>query len=133
MTIVEIRTERRTQLVDVTEEIRALLQGSDAPLVTLFVPHTTAGIAVQAAGEGARHVAADVESALDGLVDESAPWQHADEGDRNPASHIRATLTASSLTIPLVGGALALGDHQAIFLCEFDGPRTRRILVTPHA
>src|SRR5579884_1465610 len=133
MTTVEIRTERRTQLVDVTDEIRDAVAGSAAPLVTLFVPHTTAGIAVQAAGEGATQVAADIELAFDGFVDELAPWRHAEEGDRNPWSHIRAILTASSLTIPLVDGAPALGDHQAIFLCEFDGPRTRRILVTPHA
>jgi secondary thiamine-phosphate synthase enzyme len=87
---------------------------------------------LQAAGEGARHVAADLEAAFEGLVDEAGRWRHAEEGDRNPWSHVRAALTASSLTIPLDGGAPALGDHQAIFLCEFDGPRRRRIVVTVH-
>jgi secondary thiamine-phosphate synthase enzyme len=133
MRTIEVTTERRTQLVDVTGEVRAAVAGSDASLVSLFVPHTTAGIAVQAAGEGARRVAADVERALDGLVDEAAPWQHLDEGDANPWSHIRAVLTASSLTIPLIEGTPALGDHQAIFFCEFDGPRTRRLLATTHS
>jgi secondary thiamine-phosphate synthase enzyme len=128
----EIETCRRTELVDVTELVRDALGGSEGSLVTLFVPHTTAGIAVQAAGEGARHVAADVEAALDRLVDESGPWRHVVEGDRNPWSHVRAALTASSLTIPLEGGSPLLGDHQAIFLCEFDGPRRRRLLVAVH-
>jgi secondary thiamine-phosphate synthase enzyme len=129
----EIQTDRRTQLVDVTDRVCAAISGSDGALVTLFVPHTTAGIALQASGEGARSVAADVESALDRLVDEGAAWRHVEEGDRNPWSHVRAALTASSVTIPLGGGRPLLGDHQAIFLCEFDGPRLRRLLVSVHA
>jgi secondary thiamine-phosphate synthase enzyme len=128
----EVQSERRTQLIDVTERVRVALTRTDATLVTLFVPHTTAGIVLQAAGDGAAHVAADVETAFDRLVDESGPWRHGDEGDRNPWSHVRAVLTAGSLTIPLEGGALALGDHQATFLCEFDGPRRRRLLVAVH-
>ncbi|MES1247642.1 MAG: secondary thiamine-phosphate synthase enzyme YjbQ [Actinomycetota bacterium] len=129
--ILEIATDRRTQLADVTARVCEAVAGATG-VVTLFVPHTTAGVAVQAAGDGAAHVAADVETALDGLVDEAAPWLHLDEGDRNPWSHIRAVLTASSLTIPLLDGRPALGDHQAIFLCEFDGPRTRRLHVAVH-
>ena len=128
----EVQTDRRTQLVDVTQQVLDALAGTTAPLVTLFVPHTTAGLVAQASGEGAQQVAADVEAALDRLVDESGPWRHVEEGDRNPWSHVRAALTASSLTIPLVDGAPALGDHQAIFLCEFDGPRRRRLLVAEH-
>jgi thiamine phosphate synthase YjbQ (UPF0047 family) len=53
------------------------------------------------------------------------------KGDRNPWAHVRAALTSSSLTIPLVEDKLALGDLQAVFLCEFDGPRAERtVLVT---
>jgi secondary thiamine-phosphate synthase enzyme len=101
-------------------------------LVTLFVPHTTAGIVVQAAGEGAREVAADVESALEVLVSEDWTWRHTEEGDRNPWSHVRSVLTAASITIPIIDGNLALGDHQAIFLCEFDGPRKRQLQIVVH-
>jgi secondary thiamine-phosphate synthase enzyme len=132
MNVVDIQTERRTQLVDITQSIAAAVAGKAGALVTLFVQHTTAGVAVQAAGDGAREVAADIETALDDLVDEDAPWRHLAEGDRNPWSHIRAVLTASSVTIPIVDGSLALGDHQAIFLCEFDGPRLRHVVVTVH-
>jgi secondary thiamine-phosphate synthase enzyme len=125
-----VATERKTQLLDVTDRVRAALQGADGSLVTLFVPHTTAGVVVQAAGPGATAVAADVEAALERLVDESWPWQHVDEGDRNPWSHVRTALTASSVSIPLEKGSLALGGHQAIFLAEFDGPRERTLLIT---
>jgi secondary thiamine-phosphate synthase enzyme len=66
------------------------------------------------------------------LVNEHWPWRHTEEGDRDPWSHVRAALTASSLTISIVDGDLALGDHQAIFLCEFHGPRTRQLHVVTH-
>ena len=125
-----VKTERKTQLLDVTNRVRAALEGVDGSLVTLFVPHTTAGVVVQAAGPGADAVATDVESALDRLVDEDWPWQHVHEGDRNPWSHVRTVLTASSVSIPLEEGRLALGGHQAVFLAEFDGPRERTLLLT---
>jgi secondary thiamine-phosphate synthase enzyme len=123
-------TEQRTQLLDVTDRVAELVAGSDGSLVTLFVPHTTAGVVVQAAGEGASAVAGDVARAFDRLVDEDWSWEHVHEGDRNPWSHVRAALTASSVSVPLVEGRLALGAHQAIFLAEFDGPRQRTIHVT---
>lgn len=123
----KVSTERKTQLLDVTNRVRAELEGSEGALVTLFVPHTTAGIVLQAAGEGASAVAGDIEGALERLVDESWPWEHIHEGDANPWSHVRTALTASSVSIPLDHGRLALGDHQAVFLAEFDGPRERSV------
>jgi secondary thiamine-phosphate synthase enzyme len=125
-----VSTERKTQLVDITEHVEAAIGGTDGSLATLFVPHTTAGIVVQAAGEGARAVAADVESALARIVDESWPWEHVREGDANPWAHVRTALTASSVSIPVVDGRLALGSHQAVFLAEFDGPRERSVYVS---
>jgi secondary thiamine-phosphate synthase enzyme len=130
--ILEVHTERKTQLVDVTAQVRAAVAGTSGRLVTLFVPHTTAGIAVQAVGDGAAEVAADVEAAMERLVAEDWPWRHTSEGDRNPWSHVRAVLTASSLTLPVIDGALSLGRFQAVFLCEFDGPRTRKIQLVTH-
>jgi thiamine phosphate synthase YjbQ (UPF0047 family) len=56
-------------------------------------------------------------------------WKHTAEGDRNPWSHVRSALTASSVTIPLEDGELALGELQVVFFCEFDGPRERKIHV----
>jgi secondary thiamine-phosphate synthase enzyme len=125
----KVETQRRTQLLDVTAQITALVEGVEGSLVTLFVPHTTAGIVLQAAGEGATAVAGDVEAAFDRIVDESWRWEHVHEGDANPWSHVRTALTASSVSIPLEGGRLMLGAHQAVFLAEFDGPRERTISV----
>ena len=132
MTTLEVHTERKTQLVDVTAQIRAAVAGASGQLVTVFVPHTTAGVVVQASGEGATEVAADIEAAMERLVVEGWPWRHTTEGDRNPWSHVRAVLTASSLTLPLIDGDLGLGNLQSIFLCEFDGPRARNINVVIH-
>jgi secondary thiamine-phosphate synthase enzyme len=124
-----VSTTRRTELVDVTAAVQEALGDGQGRLAIVFVPHTTAGLLVQAHGAGATKVARDVETALERIVDESGVWQHTAEGDRNPWSHVRAALTSSSLAIPVTDGRLALGDLQAIFLCEFDGPRTRRLLV----
>ena len=129
MSELKVETQRRTQLLDVTAQITALVEGVEGSLVTLFVPHTTAGIVLQAAGEGATAVAGDVEAAFDRIVDESWSWEHVHEGDANPWSHVRTALTASSVSIPLDGGSLGLGAHQAVFLAEFDGPRERTIRV----
>jgi len=125
-----VETQQRTQLLDVTDRVAALLDGASGSLATLFVPHTTAGIVLQAAGEAASAVASDVAGAFDRLVEEDWPWEHLHEGDRNPWSHVRAALTASSVSIPLDEDGLALGAHQAIFLAEFDGPRERTIRLT---
>jgi len=125
-----VETERRRQLVDVTAQLQALLGEADGSLVTLFVPHTTAGVVVQAAGTGAAAVAGDIESALDRLVDEGWSWEHVHEGDANPWSHVRAVLAGASVSIPLDRGRLALGAHQAVFLAEFNGPRECAVHVT---
>jgi secondary thiamine-phosphate synthase enzyme len=132
MHVIRVETERKTQLVDVTAEVRAAVAGARGAVVTVFVPHTTAGVVLQAAGAGATKVAADLEAAFERLVDERSDWQHSSEGDRNPWSHVRAALTASSVTIPLVDGKLGLSELQAVFLCEFDGPRTRELHVVVH-
>ena len=125
-----IETARRTELLDVTDRVAALVEGEEGSLgslVTLFVPHTTAGIVLQAAGEGATAVAGDTARAFGQIVDERWDWEHVHEGDANPWAHVRTALTASSVSIPLSAGKLGLGSHQAIFLAEFDGPRERTI------
>lgn len=132
MHVIRVETVRKTQLVDVTEAVREAVAGASGAVVTVFVPHTTAGVVLQAAGEGATKVASDLEAAVERIVDEGWDWEHTSEGDRNPWSHVRAALTASSVTIPLVDGELGLSALQAVFLCEFDGPRTREVHVVVH-
>jgi secondary thiamine-phosphate synthase enzyme len=124
-----LETTRKTELVDVTTRVREIVDEEQGSAVVLYVPHTTAGIVVQA--DGGLAVAHDVEAALERIVDEGWEWEHTkEEGNRNPWSHVRAALTASSLTIPLRDGELALGPLQTLFFCEFDGPRSRSLYVT---
>ena len=90
----------------------------------VFIPHTTAGVTIN---EGADpDVARDIESHLAELVPKEAAFEHA-EG--NSDSHIKTVFVGPSCTAPVSGGKLALGTWQAIFLCEWDGPRTRKVEV----
>ena len=122
----QVQTRRRAQLVDITEAVADAVTRSGVAEGTchVFVPHTTAGVTIN---EGADpDVAADIESLLGEIVPKEAAFEHA-EG--NSDSHIKTALVGASCTAPVRGGKLALGTWQAIFLCEWDGPRTRRVEV----
>ena len=98
--------------------------GVDDGVCHVYVPHTTAGVTIN---EGADpDVARDIEARLEHLVPKEADYEHA-EG--NSDSHIKTALVGPSCAAPVRGGKLALGTWQAIFLCEWDGPRTRRVEV----
>ena len=124
----EVRTERKTQAVDITSEIRGALDGTAASAALVYVPHTTAGVVVQERADPA--VRRDLERALERIVGDDWGWEHVEAGEENAPSHIRAALTATSVLVPLRGGDLALGTWQGIFFCEFDGPRRRAVYVT---
>ena len=122
----EVRMRRRAELVDITERVAEAVARSGIADGTchVFVPHTTAGVTIN---EGADpDVAADIESHMTELVPKEAAFEHA-EG--NSDSHIKTVLVGPSCTAPVREGKLALGTWQAIFLCEWDGPRTRRVEV----
>ena len=124
-----VTTERKTQLVDVTDGVRgALADAGEASAALVYVPHTTAGVVVQEHADPA--VARDLERALERIVGEGWGWEHIEAGEENAPSHVRAALTATSLLVPLREGELALGTWQGIFFCEFDGPRRRTVYVT---
>jgi secondary thiamine-phosphate synthase enzyme len=123
-----VRTERRTQLVDITGDVRAAVNGQGGSAALVYVPHTTAGITINEHADPA--VARDFEAALERLVGDGWGWQHVEEGEENAPSHIRASLMGPQVLIPLRDGELALGTWQGIFFCELDGPRTRSVYVT---
>jgi secondary thiamine-phosphate synthase enzyme len=124
-----VRTERRTQLVDITSDVQqAAAELDGAAAVVVYVPHTTAGVKINEHADPA--VARDFESALQRIVSEDWPWQHVEEGEENAPTHIRAAFMGSDVLVPVKDGRLALGTWQGIFLCEFDGPRDRRVYVT---
>ena len=128
----DVRTGEKTQAIDVTREVReALGDAGDAAAALVYVPHTTAGVVIQENADPA--VRRDLERALERIVDDGWEWEHVEAGEENGPSHVRAALTATSVVIPLRDGELALGTWQGIFLLELDGPRTRKVLVTPLA
>jgi secondary thiamine-phosphate synthase enzyme len=128
---ITLRTERRTQLVDITRQVQdALGEPNGARAALVYVPHTTAGVTINEGADPA--VAQDLESALEKVVDDRWDWKHVEDPDGpNAPSHIRASLMSPQILVPLDGGRLALGRWQGIFFCEFDGPRERKVYVTP--
>jgi secondary thiamine-phosphate synthase enzyme len=126
---IRIRTERKTQLLDITGDVQAALDGlSEASAVLVFVPHTTAGVTINEHADPA--VARDFEAALERIVGDDWGWQHIEEGEENAPSHIRASLMGPQVVIPLDAGRLALGTWQGIFFCELDGPCQRSDFVS---
>jgi secondary thiamine-phosphate synthase enzyme len=127
---ISLRTERKTQLVDITAQVQGALDGANGAAAALvYVPHTTAGVTIN---EGADPlVARDLEAALQKIVDDGWPWQHVEDPDGpNAPSHVRGSLIGPQVLVPLDEGKLGLGRWQGIFFCEFDGPRDRQIFVT---
>jgi secondary thiamine-phosphate synthase enzyme len=127
---IEIRTERKTQLVDITEQVQGALEDANGAAAALvYVPHTTAGVTINEGADPA--VARDLEAALQTIVDDGWPWQHVEDPDGpNAPSHVRGSLIGPHVLVPVDGGKLSLGRWQGIFFCEFDGPRERNVFVT---
>lgn len=127
---IHLRTSRRTELRDVTEEIEAAIRESGCTdgVCHVCVPHTTAGILVNEGDDPA--VARDIEATLDRLIPHDGGYKHA-EG--NADSHIKTALISSSETVFIENSRLALGRWQAVFFAEFDGPRARefRLRIVP--
>jgi secondary thiamine-phosphate synthase enzyme len=125
-----LNTERKTQLVEITREVEAALDGAPGVSAALiFVPHTTAGVTINEHADPA--VARDLEAAMQRLVGDDWGWQHIEDGEENAPSHVRAALAGTQVVIPVENGRLALGTWQGVFFCEFDGPRQRKVYVTP--
>ena len=127
---INLKTERKTQLVNITELVQAALTGANGAAAALvFVPHTTAAVTINEHADPL--VAQDLENALQKVVDDGWDWKHVEDPDGpNAPSHVRASLMNSQILVPLDGGKLALGRWQGIFFCEFDGPRDRKVFVT---
>ena len=122
----EVSTRSRAQMVDITSEVQRAVTESGAKEGTchLYVPHTTAGIAINENADPS--VAQDILATLEKAAPQGGSYRHT-EG--NADSHIKATMVGSSETVLVEGGRLLLGTWQGIFLCEFDGPRRRRVLL----
>jgi secondary thiamine-phosphate synthase enzyme len=126
---ISLRTERRTQLLDITPQVEEALNGVDGAAAALvYVPHTTAGVTINEDIDPA--LSGDLESAMEKIVEDGWTWKHDDDDGPNAPSHMRASLMSPEVLVPLNEGKLALGRYQGIFFCEFDGPRDRKVYVT---
>lgn len=126
---ISLKTERRTQLLDITNEVEAALNGANGAAAALvYVPHTTAGVTINEDIDPV--LANDLEEAMEKIVEDGWSWRHDDADGPNAPSHVRASLMSPEVLVPLREGRLALGRYQGIFFCEFDGPRDRKVYVT---
>jgi secondary thiamine-phosphate synthase enzyme len=123
------RTHSHNEVVDVTEQVREVLSESGIKdgQCTVYTPHATAAVTINENADP--NIGTDFLNALRKMVIEHGEWLH-DRIDNNAAAHIKASLIGPSETVPISQGKLELGTWQNIFLCEFDGPRTRKLIVS---
>jgi secondary thiamine-phosphate synthase enzyme len=124
MWTLDVTTRERVSFVDITSEVAARVRDRGDGAVLVYVPHTTAGVTINEDADPS--VRADLGMALERLVPRDLPFSHL-EG--NSDAHTKASLVGSSVTVPVVKGALQLGTWQGIYFAEFDGPRHRRVSV----
>lgn len=124
METVEVSTEERVQIKDITQEVRSAVDIQEG-ISTVFVRHTTAAITINEAEERLKR---DIVDTLEQLIPENAGYEH-DEIDSNADAHLRSMLLNSEVSIPVTEGELALGTWQSIMLFEGDGPRSRTIII----
>lgn len=124
MDALTLSTSRREELVAITRTLQELVQarGWTDGVLTLFCPHTTAGLTVNENADP--DVARDMLGALARLVPEHGDYRHA-EG--NSDAHVKASLMGPSLSLIVSGGRIRLGTWQGVYFCEFDGPRQRTL------
>ncbi len=124
VSLLEVKTSHRNQLLDVMPRIRKFLRDLNAVdgILVLFVPHTTAAVTINENADP--DVKADILSHLSHLIPEDAGFRHV-EG--NSDAHLKSSLVSPSLTVLVSDGEPVLGTWQSVFFCEFDGPRTRKL------
>jgi secondary thiamine-phosphate synthase enzyme len=122
----EIQTSSRTQLIDITSQVKAFLRSVEisSGVIVVYVPHTTCGITINENADPS--VKEDISTFLSRIIPLNGQYSHA-EG--NSDAHIKASITGSSVTVIVESGSLILGTWQGIFLAEYDGPRKRSILI----
>jgi secondary thiamine-phosphate synthase enzyme len=123
---IEVSTNDRTELVDITSQVRKVVRdsGIDEGSCFVYVPHTTAAVTINENADPT--VKRDILMILDRVIPFSDDYHHA-EG--NSAAHIKSTLVGSSERMIIRDGELILGRWQGVFFCEFDGPRSRRVTI----
>lgn len=126
ITTLSVKTSSHGEFVDITSEVTAIVKksGEEDGLAVIYVPHTTAGITINEHADPS--VASDMLKTLDQIVPWNNNYQHS-EG--NSAAHIKASMMGSAVRVIIESGKPVLGTWQGIFFCEFDGPRSRKVIV----
>jgi secondary thiamine-phosphate synthase enzyme len=124
--LLSVQSSSRTEFIDVTQKLQTMVAetGVKSGLCLLFVPHTTAAVTINENADPS--VPVDILKILNQVVPWQADYRHL-EG--NSAAHIKSTLVGASQTVAIAEGRLVLGTWQAVFFCEFDGPRRRKLHV----
>ncbi len=123
---ISVVTKNRIELIDITAGINGLLKklGFTRGICYLYVPHTTSGITINENADPA--VKQDILETLDRIAPASRDYNHK-EG--NADAHIKSSMIGVTLSLFVENGRLVLGTWQSVFFCEFDGPRTRSLLI----
>ncbi len=121
-----INTKATVEFLDITNEVQRVVQSSSVVrgVCYIFVPHTTAAVIINEHADPS--VVQDIAAQLDAIIPQHSGYRHM-EG--NSPAHIKASLLGNSETLLIEGGKLVLGTWQGIFFCEFDGPRSRNMLI----
>ena len=125
MEVLQVDTTSRCQMIDLTDRVQAAVQaaGLKRGLVGIFVPHTTAGITINENADP--DVAQDMLRQLEQMVPQHQNFYRHAEGDS--AAHLKASMVGSSVIVIVEQETLRLGRWQGVWLCEFDGPRSRNV------
>jgi secondary thiamine-phosphate synthase enzyme len=123
---IDVKTSTRAEMIDITALVRAAVRRSkvESGVACVFCPHTTAAVTMQENSDP--KVKADMVRHFSVVVPREAG---SDRPGQNSDAHMKASLLGHSITVPLDNGKLMLGTWQAIYLCEFDGPRERHVVV----
>ena len=124
---IQVNSREHTQFIDITADVARAVAGLGIRdgVAVVFVPHTTAGVTINENADP--DVVADIIAALERTVPWRASYRH---GEGNSAAHIKASLMVASCHVLVQEGKLQLGTWQAIYFCEFDGPRNRKVWMT---
>lgn len=126
MEIIQVKTNKQTELIDITSEINKIIINKNISdgICVVYVPHTTAAVTINENADP--DVMRDILYELNKVIPYNDGYHH---GEGNSAAHIKTSLTGSSEMIIIENGSLVLGTWQSVFFAEFDGPRTRKVYV----
>lgn len=128
MKTIKVSSAKRSEMIDITAKVEAVIEGNGDGVCVVFTQHTTCGLTIN------ENADPDVQSDMLGFLDRLIPQydEHFKHFEHNSDAHIKSSLMGSSVTVPFENGKLLLGRWQGIYLCEFDGPRERKVLGLLH-